>query len=112
VGFEDADDGLGAYGDVVIAEDGVTLGRGEGGEDLGAEAGGLDGEGCGARAAADEVASEDDEIGLEGVDALDGFLEEVGFGVLLEMDVGELGDAEAIEGVGEIFDGEGAGDDL
>jgi len=44
----------------VVAEDGVTLGRGEGGEDLSAEACGFDGEGCGARAAADEVAGEDD----------------------------------------------------
>jgi hypothetical protein len=112
VGFEDVDDGLRAYGDVVVAKDGIALRRGEGGEDFGTETGSFDGEGCGARATADEVAGEDDEIGLEGVDALDGFLEEVGFGVLLKVDVGELGDTEALEGVGEIFNGNGAGLDL
>ena len=72
----------------MIAEDGVTLRGGEGREDFGAEAGGLDGISVVAGAATDEVAGEDDEIGLESVDALDGFLEEVGFGVLLEVDVG------------------------
>ena len=112
VGFEGVDDGLRAYGDVVVAEDGVTLRGGEAGEDLGTKAGGFDGEGDRTGAAADEVAGEDDEIGLEGVDALDGFLEEIRFGVLLEVDVGQLGNAEALEGVGEVFDGNGAGDDF
>ncbi len=87
MGFEGLDDLPGADGDVVVAEDRVALRGGEAGEDFGAESGGFAGEGLVAGAAADEVAGDDDEVRLEGVDALDGFLEEVGLGVFLQVDV-------------------------
>ena len=111
VGFEHVDDLLGAYGDVVIAEDGVALRGFEGGENFGADAGGFEREGWIAGAAAAEIAGEEDEFGVEGVDVGDGLLEEGRLGVLLEVDVGELGHAEALEGVRQVFDGEGAWDD-
>ena len=106
--LESVDDVLGAYGDVVIAEDGIALRGGDALEDFGTEAGCPEGDGGGARASADVVAGEQDEFRFEGVDAVDGLFEEPGLGVLLEVDVAELDEAEAYEGVGEIDDGEGA----
>ena len=112
VGFEGVDDLLRPDGDVVVAEDGVALRGFEGGKDFGADARGFEGEGVVTGAAADEVAGEEHELGVERVDAGDGLLEEGGFGVLLQVDVGKLCHAEALEGVREIVDGEGARDDL
>ena len=60
----------------------------------------------------DEVAGEEDEVGGEGVDFVDDALEEEGLGVLVEVDVAELDDAIAVEGGGEIGDGDGAVDDV
>ena len=111
VGFEGRDDMAGADDNVVVAENAEALGL-EGGEDFGAEAGGLVGDGEGAGAAADVVAGDENEVGVEGVDLGDDALEEEGLGVLLEVDVGNLDDAEVEEGVGEIADGEGAAGDL
>lgn len=112
VGAEGIDDVLGADGDVVIAEAGEALGRAELGEDLGGDAGGAPGDAVGGGAAADEVAGEEDELGVEVVDGLDGLAEEPGLGVFLEVDVGELDKAEADEGVREVAQGEGALGDL
>ena len=108
VGFERLDDFFGANGDVVIAEDAVALGGFESFEDFGAYAGGFPGDGLDAGAAADEVSGEEDKLGIEGVDALDDAFEEPGLGVFDEMDVAELDDAEVLEGVREVADGEGA----
>lgn len=112
VGFEGADDRLGADGDVVVAEDGVALRGFEGREDFGAEACSSAAEGEVAGAAADEVAGDENEFGLESVDAGDGLFEEGWLGVFLKVDVGKLRDAEVLEGVWEFGDGERALEDL
>jgi hypothetical protein len=77
-------------------------------EDLGGAVGGVVGGDEGEGAHGDKVSGEEDEVGVKGVDAVDDVLEEVGFGELVEVDVAELDDAEAVEGSGEIADGEGA----
>ena len=112
VGFDGADDVVGTDGDVMVAEDAEALRSFEGGEDLGAEAGGLPGYLEGEGAAADEVSGDEDEIGGHAVDFGDHALEEVGLGELLEVDVAHLDDAKALEAVGEIADGDGEMGDL
>ena len=107
VGFEGRDDVFGANVDVVIAEESEALGGFEGGDDLGGEAGCLPGDGEVEGTAADIVAGDEDEVGIEVVDLVNQALQEEGFGVLLEVDVAHLDDAEVQEGVGQIADGEG-----
>ena len=106
VGFERWDDVAGADDDVVVAKDAEALGF-EGGEDLGADAGSFIGHGELAGTAADVVACDEDEVGVEGVDLGHDALEEEGFGELLEVDVRDLDDAEVEEAVGEVADGDG-----
>jgi hypothetical protein len=105
---EGLDDGGGTEGDVVVTEDGVAEGGGEGGEDLGTAvksmAAGDEGEGS----VSDEVAGEEDEVGSEGVDLADDVFEEEWLGVLVEVDVADLNDAVSVEGSGQIGDGDGA----
>lgn len=109
---ESLDDHRGVDGYVVIAEDRVAQGGGEGGNDLGAAVGcvfaGYEGDG----AVGDEVAGEEDEVCGQRVDFADDALEEEGLGVLVEVDVAELNDAVAMEGGGEIRDGDGTLDDV
>ena len=112
VGRERGDDVAGADADVVVAEAGVALRRLEALEDLGGDAGGAPGVLVRGGAAADEVAGDENEVGVKLVDDVDGVLEEPGLGVLLEVDVGELNESESDEGVGEFADGEGALGDL
>jgi hypothetical protein len=112
VAGEGFDDQRGVEGDVVVAEDSVAEGSGEGGEDLGAAADGVAAGDEGEGAVGDEVAGEEDEVGGDGVDLVDDALEEEGLGVLVEVDVAELDDAIAVEGVGQIGDGDGAVDDV
>ncbi len=109
---EGLDDQRRVEGDIVVTEDGVAKGRGEGGEDLGAAAKGVAAGDEGEGAVGDEIAGEQNEIGVEGVDAVDDAFEEEGFGVLVEVDVAELDDAVAVEGRGQIGDGDGALDDV
>lgn len=94
----------------MVAEDGVGLGGLESREDFGATvrcvAAGYEGE----RAAGDEVAGDENEVGGERVDAMDDVLEEDGLSELVEMNVGELDDAEAVEWLGEIGDAYGGVD--
>ena len=108
VGFEGADDVFGADRDVVVAEDAEALRRLESGEDFGAGSGGAQADAFAPGAAGDEVSGKQDEVGGELVDAVDHLLEERGFGVLDEVDVAHLDDAEVDEGVGEVADGDGA----
>ncbi len=108
VGFEGVDDVVRADGDVMVAEDGEALWGFEGGEDLCADAGGFPGGGEGFRPATDEVSGKEDEFGVEGVGLCDHLFEEPGLGVLLEVDVGDLDEAKADEGVRKIVDGKGA----
>ncbi len=112
VGFEGADNVLGADVDVVVAEDAEALGGFEGGEDLGGDAGGSPGDFEGERADGDEVPGDEDEVGGKGVDLGNHALKKPGLGVLLEVNVAHLDDAEALEGVREIADGEGGGSDF
>jgi hypothetical protein len=112
VGGEGIQHGLGADVDVVVAEDGVAQRAVEVAEELAAASGGLEGVAEGAIAAGDEVTGEDDHVWLKRVDAVDGVFEEGVFGELFEMDVAELGDAEAVEGVGQAGDVDVAVEDL
>ncbi len=112
VGLEGADDVFGTDVDVVVAEDAEALGSFEGGEYLGGGAGRLPGDREGQWAAADEVSGDEDEVGGESVDLRNHLLEKPGFGVLLEVKVAHLDNAEALEGVGEIADAEGGGGDF
>ena len=106
--FEMAPDDAGIDLGVVVAEDSETLGAGEGMEQLGAACGGGERDGDGHGAAGAEIAGNEDEVGGEGVDAVDDAAEEEVFGELYEVDVGELDDAEAVEGGGQVADVEGA----
>ena len=60
----------------------------------------------------DEIAGDEDEVGSEFVNSVDDALEEEGFGELVEVDVAYLSDAVAVKRAGQIFDGDGAGDDV
>ena len=51
----------------------------------------------------DEVTRKEDEIGCEAVDLVDDVFEEVGLGVLVEVDVTDLNDAVAVEGRGQVL---------
>ena len=99
-------------GDIVVAEDAVAKGCGEGGEDLGAAAEGVAAGDEGEGAVGDEVAGEEDEIGGDGVNFVDDVFQEEGLGVLVEVDVAELDDAIAVEGGWQIGDGDGALNDV
>ena len=95
-----------ADGDVVISEDGEAAGAAQGGEDLGASVGGVVGGDERKRTARDEVSREQDEIGGEGVDAADDAFQKEGLGVFIEVDVADLGDAEAMETGAEVREGD------
>ena len=112
VGDESAGDHGGADGDIVVAEDGVAEGTGEGGEEFGAAVGSVVGSDEGESTHGDEVAGDEDEVRIEGVDVVDDTLKEVRLGELVEVDVADLGDAVVAEGVGQVGDGDGAVDDV
>jgi hypothetical protein len=99
---------LGADALVVIAERAVTLRCFQTAKDFCADAGALPGELVAARAFADEVSGEKDEVRVESVGLGDDVLEEPGFGELLEVDVADLDDAESDEWIGKVRDREGA----
>ena len=112
MGGEGMDNCRAVEGDVVVAEDGVAEWRGEGREYLGAAVEGVFAGDESEGAVGDEVAGEEDEVRGQGVDLTDDALEEEGLGVLVEVDVAELGDAVAVEGRGQIGDGDGAVNDV
>ena len=112
VALQSVDDEGPVYSYVVIAEDGVAEGAGEGGEDLGAAMDGVVAGDEGEGAEGDEVPGDEDKVGVEGVDAFDDAIEEVRLGVLVDVDVAYLDDAVAVEGSGEVADGDGALDDV
>jgi hypothetical protein len=97
---------------VVVAKDGVAQGSGEAGDDLGTAMGCVSSGDEGDGTVGNEVSREEDEIGREGVYFVNDMFEEVGLGVLVEVDVADLDDAVAIEGWGQIPDGDGAVDDV
>jgi len=102
----------GVDGYIVITEDGIAQRGGECGNDLGASVCGVFAGDEGDRAVSDEVAGKEHDVGIQGVDLADDALEKERFGVLVEVDVAELNDAVAVEGGGEIRDGDGAVDDV
>jgi hypothetical protein len=74
-------------GGVVIAHHGEALRAGERAQQVGAAVDGVLGEAVGERAVADEVAGEEKQVRGEAVDVPDDAGEELGFGVLVEVDV-------------------------
>lgn len=60
----------------------------------------------------DEIAGEENQVGLERVDVVNDALEEKGLGVFVEMNVADLDDAVVVERGGKIGDGDGAADDV
>ena len=105
-------DCFGIEGDVVVAEDGVAVRSCEGRQDFSASMDGMTAGDEGERTVGDEVAGKEDQIGGEGVDLLDDAFEEEGLGELVEVNVAELGDAEAVKRGGEIVNVEGTWDDV
>jgi len=106
------DDEGAVEGNVVVSEDSVSEGRGQGGEDLGAAADGVVSGKEGERAVSDEIAGEQDEVWGESVGVVNNALEKEGLGVLIEVNVAELNDAIAVEGRGQIWDSDRTGDDV
>ena len=108
VALERVDYCMSAYADVMVAKDCETQGAGEGGEELGATVGGVGAGYEGEGAHGDEVSGEENYVWIESVDAADDFAKEVRLGKLVEVNVTDLYDAVAVEGIGEIADGDGA----
>jgi len=100
VSGEGLDDGGGVEGNIVVAKDSVAQGSGEVGEDLGAAVEGVVSGDEGEGAVGDEVAGEKHEVGGDAVDLVDDAFEEVGFSVLIQVDVADLDDAVTVEGRG------------
>ena len=111
-GGERIDDQGRVDGDVVVAEDCVTKRAGEGAEDFGATMGWVLAEDEVEGAASDEVSGDEDEVGGQSVDLVDDMLDEEGLGEFVEVDVADLGDAVAAEGVGKVGDVDGEVDDF
>jgi hypothetical protein len=109
---ESVDDHRCTYGDVVVAQDGIAEGSREPGDDLGAAVGSVVACDEGESPASDEVPGKQNQVGGEGIDFGDDVLKEVRLGVFVEMDVADLHDAIAVEGAGQIGDGDGAVDDV
>ena len=109
--MEDAGDEACAYVGVVVSQNAEALGAGEGLDSLGAVVDGFFGEEA-RGAVGDEVTGDEDQVGGDLVDLLDDVVEVEGLGVLVEVDVGELDDAEAVEGLGEVAQDHGEMGDL
>ncbi len=112
VALECVDYGMGAYAYVVVAEDREAQWAGEGGEELGAAVGGVGAGDEGEGADGDKVSGDEDDVWVESVDAADDFAEEVWLGELVEVNVTDLDDAIAVEGVREVANGDGTFDDV
>ena len=109
VAGEGLDDERSTDGDVVVAEDAIAERGGEGAEDFCTAVGGGASIEGGEGTACDEVAGEENEMGIEGVDVMDDALEEIRFGELVEVNVADLDDAVTVEGGGQVGNGNGAG---
>lgn len=66
----------------------------------------------GERAMGDEVAGQQNHVRGKVVDVVDDAFEEKGLSELVEMDIADLRDAEAIESTGEVGDSNSAGDEI
>jgi len=112
VGGEGFGDHWAVESDVVVTEDGVATRCGEGGKNLGTAMDGVFAGDEGEGAAGNEVPGKQDEVGGEAVDLVDDVLEEERFGVLVEVNVANLGDAIAVEGSRQVRDGDGSLNDV
>ncbi len=97
-----ADDGI------VVAEDAEANRAGEGAEDFGAAGSGGEGDINRHGATTGEVAGDEQEVGLERVDLVNDAAEKEILGVLLEVDVGDLDEAESAERRGQVGQEKGA----
>jgi hypothetical protein len=100
------------YGYVVVAKDSVAQRSGEFGDDLGRAMGCVSSSDKGDGSVGNEVTRKKDEIGCKAVDLVDDVFKEVGLGVLVEVNVTDLDDTVAMEGRGQISDGDGPVDDV
>ena len=105
-------DDAGADDGVVVAEDAKAEGAGKGAEDGCAAGGGGEGDVDWHGAAAGEIAGDEQEVGFERVDFVEDAAEKEVLGVLLEVNVRDLDEAEAVEGRRKMAQGEGALNDL
>ena len=112
VGGKRVDDQRCADCHIMVAQAGKAQRAGEGAEDLGAVVCGRSPVEEGERAVRDEVSGEQDHIGGKSVDVADDPFEEERLCKLVEVDVADLRDAEAVEGAGEVRYSEGAGDEI
>ena len=104
------DDGRAEEG-VVVAHDGESLGTGDASEDFSATMHRPQDEATGQRSKADVVPRKEDKVWSHRVDVADNSAHEGGFGVLVEMNVAYLDDAKVVERIGQVVDGDGAGED-
>ena len=86
----------------MVSKASVAVGSGEGRHDLGAAADGMAPGDEGERAVGDEVARNQNEVRAESIDFMDDALEEEGLCELVEVNIADLDDAVAVEGIGEI----------
>lgn len=99
---ESGGDGLCTDNHIVVAEDGVTPGAFNPVQDAGAGPCCVDGVFVRQPLVGDEVAGKEDGIGAETIDAGDDVAQEIGLCEHVQMDVTELGHAEAIEDRGQV----------
>ena len=109
--LEDAGDVARADNRIVVAENAEAEGARDLAEGFGAGVDGVFGDVAG-MAVGDVVAGDEDEVGGEGVDAVEDVVEEGEFGELVEVNVGDLDDAESVEGVRKVGEGNGEIHDL
>ena len=109
---ERADDERSADGDIVVAKAGVAQRASEGAEDLGTTMGRVVAGKKSERSMGHEVSGKENHVRAEGVDMIDNAFQKRGLRELVEMDVADLSDAEAVEGAGEIGEGDRAGDEI
>lgn len=88
--------------EIVIAQDRIALRALKAVEDSGAFPCDGDGPFMRKKFVGDKVAGEKDRIRAQAVDVIDGFTKKERFGKFVEMDIAQLGDAEAIEGRGKV----------
>lgn len=112
IGGERLDDQRRTHCGVVIAQAGVPQWAGKGAQDLAAAMYCPLADNKVEGTVGDEVSCEQNHVHGEVVDMLDDALEKRGLGELVQMDVTDLSDAEAMEVAGEVCNGDGPGDNI
>ena len=101
---EGAGDLIWVHEDIVIAEYGESLGAGEAMENLRARLGLARSVAFTEDSVGDEIACEQDHIGVEGVDGVDRMMQEELFSEFAEMDITELGESQPLKCGGQVFE--------